>query len=76
MVERFNGRIAEILTTHHLNSADDLETTLHRYVWLYNHHLPQKALGYRCPTEAMKQWYARKPDLFVKKPRNHPGPDI
>jgi hypothetical protein len=25
--------------------------------------------------DAMKQWYAEKPDLFVKQPRNHPGPD-
>jgi hypothetical protein len=23
----------------------------------------------------MKRWYAERPDLFIKKPRNHPGPD-
>jgi transposase InsO family protein len=40
-VERFNGRIAEVLATHRFNSAQDLETTLLRYAWLYNHHLPQ-----------------------------------
>ena len=58
MVERFNGRIAEVLATRRYDSAQDLETTLLRYVWLYNHHLPQKALGHRCPMDAMKQWYA------------------
>ena len=39
MVERFNGRIAQILRTHHFSGKDDLEQTLKRYVWLYNHHL-------------------------------------
>lgn len=75
MVERFNGRIAQVLATRRYNSAQDLESTLLRYAWLYNHHLPQKALGHRCPMDAMKQWYAEKPDLFIKQPRNHPGPD-
>lgn len=75
MVERFNGRIAEVLATRRYDSAQDLENTLLRYVWIYNHHLPQKALGHRCPMDAMKQWYAEKPDLFTKQPRNHPGPD-
>ncbi len=75
MVERFNGRIAEVLATRRYHSAKDLESTLLRYVWIYNHHLPQKALSHHCPMEAMKQWYAKKPELFLKKPRNHPGPD-
>jgi transposase InsO family protein len=75
MVERFNGRIAQVLATRRYSSAEDLESTLLRYAWLYNHHLPQKALGHRCPMEALKQWYAEKPDLFIKQPRNLPGPD-
>jgi transposase InsO family protein len=75
MVERFNGRIADVLATHRFNSADDLEVTLSRYVWLYNHHIPQKALGHVPPMEAMQKWYADKPELFVSKPRNRPGPD-
>lgn len=49
MVERFNGRIADILRTHHFRSGEELETTLLRYAWLYNHHLPQKALGISAP---------------------------
>ena len=75
MVERFNGRIAEVLATRRYDSAQDLETTLLRYVWLYDHHLPQKSLGHRCSMDAMKQWYAKRPDLFAKRPRNYPGPD-
>ena len=45
MVERFNGRISDILKTHHFQSGVDLRATLHRYVALYNHQLPQGALG-------------------------------
>ncbi len=44
MVERFNGRISEVLATHRFDSAEDLAQTLTRYVWLYNQHLPQRAL--------------------------------
>ena len=32
MVERFNGRIEEVLWSHHFRSGEELETTLHRYV--------------------------------------------
>ena len=75
MVERFNGRIAEVLAIRRYDSAQDLEASLFCYVWLYDHHLRQNALGRRCPMDAMKQWYAKRPDLFAKQPRNHPGPD-
>jgi transposase InsO family protein len=54
MAERFNGPIADILKTHHFNSGEDLQSTLKRYAWLYNQHLPQKALGHRSPMQAMK----------------------
>jgi transposase InsO family protein len=37
MVERFNGRISDVLKTNHFNSAENLEQTLLRYVALYNH---------------------------------------
>jgi transposase InsO family protein len=43
MVERFNGRIADVLKTHRFNSREDMEQTLLRYVALYNHQLPQSA---------------------------------
>lgn len=75
MVERFNGRIAEVLRTHHFRSRDDLASALKRYVWLYNQHLPQKAIHHRSPIETMKDWQQHKPELFKKAVRNHPGPD-
>jgi len=34
MVERFNGRIKEVLWSHHFRSGKELETTLHRYLLL------------------------------------------
>jgi transposase InsO family protein len=30
MVERFNGRIEEVLQSHRFRSGEELETTLHR----------------------------------------------
>ena len=75
MVERFNCRIEEVLRSHHFLSGQDLEQTLLRYAWLYNHHLPQTALDARTPMQAMKDWYRRRSDLFQKRPHNHPGHD-
>jgi hypothetical protein len=49
MVERFNGRIEDVLQSHHFQSGEELEATLHRYVWLYNQQLPQSALGSKTP---------------------------
>ncbi len=69
MVERFNGRIADVLKTHRFNSAEDLEQTLLRYVFLYHHQLPQSGL------QAMKQWYQAHPKLFHKRPYDRPGCD-
>ena len=75
MVERFNGRIADLLRTHRFRAGEELETTLMRYAWLYNHHLPQKALGHICPVQAMKNWQTSNPDLFHKRVVNLPGHD-
>jgi transposase InsO family protein len=68
MVERFNGRIEDVLQSHHFNSREDLEQTLMRYVHLYNTQLPQSALKARTPVLEMKEWYSRKPELFRKRP--------
>ncbi|WP_144431581.1 integrase core domain-containing protein, partial [Jannaschia seosinensis] len=73
MVERFNGRIEEVLQSHHFRSGEDLETTLHRYVWLYNQQLPQAALASKAPLQAMKDWHKIKPELFKKQPYYLPG---
>ena len=68
MVERFNGRIKEVLQSHHFRSGEELETTLHRYVLLYNQQLPQSALGSKATLQTMKDWHTLKPDLFRKQP--------
>ena len=76
MVERFNGRIEDVLQSHHFRSGEELETTLHRYVLLYNQQLPQSALGSKTPLQAMKDWHTLKPELFRKQPYFLPGCDI
>ena len=75
MVERFNGRIADVLKTHRFNNAQDLQQTLMRYVALYNHQLPQSALKSKTPMQAMKEWYKIHPHLFHKRPYDRPGWD-
>ena len=75
MVERFNGRIADVLKTHRFDSAQDMEQTLERYVALYNHQFPQSALQSKTPMQAMKQWYQTHPELFKKRPYDRPGCD-
>jgi hypothetical protein len=76
MVERFNGRIEEVLQSHPSRSGDDPETTLHRHVRLYNQQLPQSALGSTSPLQAMKDWHEHKPQLFGKQTYHLPGCDI
>ena len=75
MVERFNGRIADVLKTHRFNSREDMEQTLLRYVALYNHQLPQSALKSKTPMQAMKEWYQMHPHIFHKRPYDRPGCD-
>lgn len=40
-----NGGISEVLVT-----------TLDRYVWLYNQHLPRLALQHRTLVQVLKEW--------------------
>ncbi len=75
MVERFNGRISEVLATTRFDCSQDLETTLVRYAYLYNQHIPQRALTHKTPIEALKDWQKDRPELFRKKVINHAGPD-
>jgi transposase InsO family protein len=75
MVERFNGRIADVLKTTRFDSSHNLIETLTRYVKIYNQHIPQKALGHIAPIQAMKDWYNKKPELFKKRVYNLTGLD-
>lgn len=76
MVERFNGRIEDVLQSHRFQSGEDLEQTLLRYVHLYNSQLPQSALKGRTPIRALKDWQRQRPELFRKRVYNHTGCDI
>jgi transposase InsO family protein len=75
MVERFNGRIEDVLQSHHFSSGEELEQTILRYVRLYNGQLPQSALKGRAPIDALKDWHREKPELFKKRPYNRAGCD-
>jgi transposase InsO family protein len=47
LVERFNGRIAEVLQTHYFDSTQSLEATLLRYTDLYNCYVPRDHISRR-----------------------------
>jgi transposase InsO family protein len=62
-VERFNGRISEVLATTRFDSAQRLEDTLSRSVRLYNHQIPQRALGHIAPVQALQDWQEKVPGI-------------
>ena len=68
MVERFNGRIEDVLQSHRLRSGEDLEQTILRYLRLYNGQLLQSVLKGRTPIDALKDWQLQKPELFKNRP--------
>lgn len=73
MVERFNGRIAEVIKGRRFDSRADLETLLMDYGRAYNYHIPQRALDHQTPIKMLKQWQVKSPDLFTKKVYDHTG---
>jgi len=75
MVERFNGRISELTQQTRFASAVELGTTLDRYLTLYNHHIPQRALNHQTPIQALQKWQNKKPELFVKPVYKQTGLD-
>ncbi len=76
MVERFNGRISDIVNQTRFGSAAELESTLRNYVKIYNHSIPQRALQHKTPVQALKEWHEKRPELFRKRVYNQPGLDI
>ena len=75
MVERFNGRISEIVGQTRFASAEELELTLMNYLKVYNHHISQRALGHKTPIQSLKEWHQKQPELFIKRVYNHTGLD-
>ncbi|MDD2722840.1 MAG: integrase core domain-containing protein, partial [Methylovulum sp.] len=75
VVERFNGRISELLKQTRFSSAEELEKTLLSYLVIYNHHIPQRAINHQTPMQAVQKWQEDKPELFVKKVYDQAGLD-
>ena len=76
MLERFNGRISDILATTRFRSGEDLKTTLERYVRSIMNIYHFRALKAKTPLEAVSAWHKEKPELLVVKPKNnHAGLD-
>ena len=75
MVERFNGRISDLVKQTRFASAHELETTLKLYLTTYNHHIPQRALKHQTPIQALQKWQSEKPELFVKRVYKQAGLD-
>ena len=75
MVERFNGRISELVAQTRFSCAAELESTLKLYLSTYNHSIPQRALGHQTPIRALKDWQQKKPELFAKRVYEQTGLD-
>jgi hypothetical protein len=75
MVERFNGRISEVIKQTRFASAKDLEDTLMNYTRIYNDHIPQRALNHLSPLQSLQNWQTKKPKLFKISVPNHAGLD-
>ena len=75
MVERFNGRISDLINQTRFGSAADLDSTLKHYLSIYNHLIPQRALKHQSPVQALQKWQTERPELFVKRVTNLPGLD-
>nr|WP_319941303.1 hypothetical protein [Halomonas hibernica] len=55
-MKRFNSRARDELMLQCYASSEDMEHTLKRYSWLYNHHIPQKLLRCQPSIEGIKEW--------------------
>ena len=75
MVERFNGRISELIAQTRFASSAELERTLTQYLATYNHSIPQRALNHQTPIQTLKAWHKTHPELFVKNVYEHAGLD-
>ncbi len=64
LVERFNGRITEILRKNHFYTYKQLKETLEKYLICYNYRNKQRVLNNRSPSEMVLEWYHKNPLLF------------
>lgn len=75
MVERFNGRISQILKTERFASSREMADTFERYLNVYHHHIAQRAIDHKTPYEMLLSWHQSHPHLFTKNPTTLAGRD-
>lgn len=76
MVERYNGRISDIVNQPRFGSAAELEATLRNYVKIYNHNITQRALEHQALIQPTKERYEKRSELFTKRVYKQAGLDI
>lgn len=67
MVERFNGRVQEILDKKHFEDYNNLMICLKEYERLYNFNIRQKVLGNIPPIGKAMEWYEKQSDIFKRE---------
>jgi len=75
MVERFNGRISEIVKQTTFHTSKELADTMSNYLKIYNDHIPQRNIGHLTPIQKLKEWHQKKPELFKKNDYDLSGLD-
>lgn len=75
LVERFNGRISEVVQQKRFKSGAELEATLMAYCKTYNHHIPQRSLDHRSPVQILQTWLVARPELFKRAAYKQAGLD-
>jgi transposase InsO family protein len=73
MVERFNGRVSEVIKQTKFGSGKELQKALMDYLRLYNHHIPQSSLGYLTPIQSLKKWQESQSVYNETKPDRRSG---
>jgi transposase InsO family protein len=69
MVERFNGRIADLLKKHRVEHAQELHHLILHYIQSYNNIIPQRKLNYKTPKQALDDHHINQP--ILTKPDNY-----
>ncbi len=69
LVERMNGLIQEgTYKMHRYPGYPELIDGLHQWLTIYNLRRQHSAIGGKTPYEKVCDWYAQRPDLFIKEP--------
>jgi len=66
-LERFNGRIEDVLQSHHSSRSGLVKYILIATSGFYNSSFRSSPPGQQ-PLQAMKDWHKLKPELFKKQP--------